>query len=82
MATHVAVDLGLGSVEQARDLPELFFQRGDIVEALRLTWLRMIGFRNLLVHDYLEIDRKIVWCVLREHRGDLEALGRVFSKFL
>ena len=82
MGTHVAVDLGLGSVEQARDLPELFFRRGDIDEALRRAWLRMIGFRNLLVHDYLEIDRKIVWRVLRERLGDLEALGRVFSRFL
>lgn len=42
----------------------------------------MIGFRNLLVHEYLEIDRRRVYRVLQENLGDLEALGRVFIRFL
>ncbi|MFQ3682939.1 HepT-like ribonuclease domain-containing protein [Roseiflexus sp.] len=42
----------------------------------------MIGFRNILVHDYLKIDRTIVFRVLQDNLGDLEALRRVFAQFL
>jgi uncharacterized protein YutE (UPF0331/DUF86 family) len=34
------------------------------------------------VHEYLDIDRRIVHRVLREHLEDLEALGRIFARFL
>ncbi|MGH8578457.1 MAG: HepT-like ribonuclease domain-containing protein [Gammaproteobacteria bacterium] len=33
-------------------------------QALERRWIRMIDFRNVLVHDYLEVDRCLV------HRGD------------
>ena len=42
----------------------------------------MIGFRNVLVHEYLDIDRMIVYDVLQNRLGDLEALRRVFARFL
>jgi uncharacterized protein YutE (UPF0331/DUF86 family) len=42
----------------------------------------MIGFRNTLVHEYIEIDRKIVHDVLRNSLGDLEELRRTFAQFL
>jgi uncharacterized protein YutE (UPF0331/DUF86 family) len=48
----------------------------------------MIGFRNLLVYDYLvvydylDVDRKLVHRFLREGLQDLEALARIFARFL
>lgn len=42
----------------------------------------MIGFRNTLVHEYIEIDRKIVYQVLQENLDDIEGLMRVFAKFI
>jgi uncharacterized protein YutE (UPF0331/DUF86 family) len=42
----------------------------------------MIGFRNILVHDYLEVDRKIVYDVMQNHLQDLEELKKVFAEFL
>ena len=42
----------------------------------------MVGFRNILVHDYLEVDRKIVYDVLQNRLGDLEELKKVFVTFL
>jgi len=82
MAAHVASDEDWGSFERTRDLVYLFRERGLVDEALAERWLRMIGFRNLLVHEYLEIDRRRVYRVLQENLGDLEALGRVFIRFL
>lgn len=42
----------------------------------------MIGFRNVLVHGYVDIDRAVVYDVLQHRLGDLEALRRVFAQFL
>ncbi len=45
-------------------------------------WIRMIGFRNVLVHEYLDLDRRIVYEVLRSGLEDLERLRRFFASFL
>ena len=42
----------------------------------------MIGFRNTLIHDYIEIDCRAVYIILQEGLGDLEALGRALAEFL
>ena len=42
----------------------------------------MIGFRNTLVHEYIDIDRKIVYDVLQNNIRDLEDLKRAFAQFL
>jgi uncharacterized protein YutE (UPF0331/DUF86 family) len=42
----------------------------------------MIGFRNTLVHEYIEINRDIVFDVLHQGLDDLEELKRLFANFL
>jgi len=42
----------------------------------------MIGFRNTLVHEYVDIDRKIVYEVLHQGVEDLTRLRAVFARFL
>ena len=41
-----------------------------------------ISFLNILVHDYLDIDRKIVHEILQQHLGNIEELKQVFAQFL
>jgi uncharacterized protein YutE (UPF0331/DUF86 family) len=82
MAAQVAAEEGWGPFERARDLVDLFQAQGLLEEELAERWRRMIGFRNLLVHDYLEVDRKLVHRFLREGLQDLEALARIFARFL
>ncbi len=33
---------------------------------------RRVGFRNILVHDYVRLDASVVVRILREDLGDLE----------
>ncbi|MBS3933964.1 MAG: DUF86 domain-containing protein [Truepera sp.] len=82
MAAHLAADEDWGSFERTRDLVEIFYRRGLVDQELAERWRRMIGFRNLLVHEYLELDRRRVYRVLQENLGYLEALSRVFVRFL
>ncbi|OOC09678.1 MULTISPECIES: type VII toxin-antitoxin system HepT family RNase toxin [Thioalkalivibrio] len=82
MGSHVIADNGLGSVNQGRDIPRLFREHGYIDSALEEKWLRMIGFRNILVHAYLQLDRRQVYQVLCNDLADIRALQRTFASFL
>jgi len=42
----------------------------------------MAGFRNILVHEYLEIDRRRVYQVLREELQDFDRFIAAISKRL
>jgi uncharacterized protein YutE (UPF0331/DUF86 family) len=82
MGNHVIAELDLGIVNWYSDIPSILAQRGYIGSDLEKKWIQMIGFRNTLVHDYLEIDRHIVYDVLQNHLEDIEALQRIFAQFL
>lgn len=82
IGNHVIADLSLGMINWYRDVPTILAKKGYISLELREKWIRMIGFRNTLVHDYVEIDRRVVYAVLQEGLDDLEALGRALAEFL
>jgi uncharacterized protein YutE (UPF0331/DUF86 family) len=42
----------------------------------------MAGFRNVLVHEYLDIDRRRVYRALRDELGDFEKFIKAVSKLL
>ena len=43
-------------MEKSRDIPAILQQQGYLDTDLAETWLRMIGFRNILVHAYLGLE--------------------------
>jgi uncharacterized protein YutE (UPF0331/DUF86 family) len=82
MGNHVIADLDLGTVQWYSDIPTILAERGGLSPELRDRWIRMIGFRNILVHEYLDLDRRIVYEVLQHGLGDLERLRDFFASFL
>lgn len=82
MGSHVIADLQLGMVESYRDVPRILVKHEYISSDLGELWIQMIGFRNVLVHDYLDIDRNLVYRVLQENLEDISRLRRVFAQWL
>jgi uncharacterized protein YutE (UPF0331/DUF86 family) len=82
MGNHVVSDLALGVVDYYSDIPTILAQKGYIDADLKEEWIRMIGFRNVLVHDYLDVDLRIVYDVLQNRLSTLETLQEVFAQFL
>jgi len=82
MASHVVVDEDLGTFERARDLPGILEEHELIREDDRKTWEDMISFRNVLVHEYVDIDRRAVYDVLQHQLDDIRRLSHVFDRFL
>lgn len=42
----------------------------------------MIGFRNVLVHEYMDVDRRLVYEVLQSNLGEFRAIIAVLSSWL
>ena len=53
--------------ESVKHLPESFLNRHP-----EIPWARIIGFRNVLVHDYLGIKLDLVWEVIEKFLPKLE----------
>ncbi len=82
MGSHIIVDLGLGSVDWYSDVPDIFLQHEYIDATVAEQWRKMTGFRNLLVHDYLDINREIVYDVLQHNLEDFEAIKERLKTFV
>ncbi len=82
MGGHVIAELNLGVVNWYSDIPTILAEKGHIPADLQEKWIRMLGFRNILVHEYLDVDRRIVYEVLQERLEDIEAFKQVFVQFL
>jgi uncharacterized protein YutE (UPF0331/DUF86 family) len=82
MGSHIVADENLGTVEQSRDIPRRFLEHGRITESLEQRWIHMIGFRNILVHEYLAVDRAVVYDVVCHRLQDLAEIRRLFAEFL
>ena len=82
IGNHIVAEMNLGLVNWYSDIPILLSEKGIITEDLKEVWIRMIGFRNTLVHEYIDIDRKIVYEILQNNLKDIEALKKAFAQFL
>ncbi len=76
LGAHLVARTEAGAVSSYRDVPARLLAAGHIDDAQAATWRRIIGFRNVLVHDYLEVDRAIVLDVLQNRLDDLRDLHR------
>lgn len=72
-ASHVVSALRLGEPETNRDLFRLLqpvlTMPEDLVDRLQ----KMAGFRNILVHGYAHVDRRVLRHILENNLGDLLA---------
>lgn len=82
IGNHIVSSLGLGEVNWYSDVAALLEEKGYITVELREKWIKIIGFRNILIHNYLEVDRKIVFDVLQNRLGDIEQLKKAFIAFI
>lgn len=82
VGNHVVSDLELGQVNHYSDIPALLHSSGRLSDGQKELFLKMIGFRNALVHDYCDIDRGIVYDIIRNRLGDIRDLMSAFAVYL
>jgi len=72
-ASHIVADDALGVPGTNKDLFAILVRHGWLEPALGDTLTRMVGFRNVLVHDYDEVDLGVVEDAVRHRLVDLLA---------
>jgi len=82
IGNHVISDGGYQKPASYGDIFVILAENGVISAELSSAVKGMAAFRNILVHDYLEIDRDRVYDVLQERLDDLERLAARFGELL
>ena len=80
--SHVIAELELGAIETYSDIPRILAKSVYIDRDLAERWIWIIGFRNILVHEYLDVDRKVVHEVLQHQLKDLRVTKQALAQFL
>ena len=77
LALHRVRSAGLGLPRTAREAYALLAEAALIDRDLATSLQRMVGFRNLAVHDYQNLQLEIVEAVLRDRLPDLLTFARL-----
>jgi len=83
-ACEASIDLGMHLVRQARlgipqdsrDAFDLLVPGAGLDAELAGRLKRMVGFRNVAVHDYQTLNLDIVRAIIHDHLADLTAFAR------
>lgn len=76
VAAMIVGERKLGEPDALRTLFRLLAQDGWLSAAQADVWRRIVGFRNIVVHQYLDVDPRIVRSVLETNLDDFHAFVR------
>jgi uncharacterized protein YutE (UPF0331/DUF86 family) len=80
MAQRVVSTQKWGVAETSRDLFGVLQRNAVIDEKMTTTLSHMVGFRNLAVHDYEDLDMRIVESIIQNDASDLLAFSELVLK--
>lgn len=76
LGMYVVSNRKLGLPQNKRECFDLLAKNGIISDDMKRNMQGMIGFRNIAVHDYKEIDEEILKDVIENHLEDLLEFAR------
>lgn len=82
IGNHIIADDKLGEVTEYRDVLKILGDRKYLPANLVGRLLPLVGLRNILVHDYLDVDRLKLYGALQTGLKDFEEFGKHISKLL
>ncbi|MGH7339218.1 MAG: type VII toxin-antitoxin system HepT family RNase toxin [Candidatus Rokuibacteriota bacterium] len=82
VANHVIADQGLRVPATYADAFDVLAEAGLLPGPERDTMVRIVGFRNVVVHEYARVDPEIVVGILREHLDDLARFGATARRWV
>lgn len=81
IANHIISDMGYRKPSSNREIFEILFENKIINNNLKENLSNMAGFRNILVHDYTNLDREIVYEILNNNLKDIEDFRKIAIKY-
>jgi uncharacterized protein YutE (UPF0331/DUF86 family) len=82
IGNHIAAEIGENEIEEYADILNILEKHNVLPLEFAENIRGMIGFRNLLVHRYGDVDVKIVYDILQNRLYDFERfIGYIQSYF-
>jgi uncharacterized protein YutE (UPF0331/DUF86 family) len=82
IGNHVISDRGYPKPETYADIFRILGEREVISLSLLHELEGMAAFRNVLVHDYLRLDREKVYRIIQDKLGHMKKLGEIYAGLL
>lgn len=83
IANHIVSALGLERPSQEpADVFNTLAEEKIIPHKFVETIRKIVGYRNVVVHDYLKVDRNITYDIIQSHLPDLSHFVQYIEKFL
>jgi uncharacterized protein YutE (UPF0331/DUF86 family) len=83
IGNYLIGQLGLAVPDEAENVFAVLGREGVIERDLARRMVGMVRFRNILVHDYLDIDSQIVYHNLTDELGDFDRFAQtILDRFL
>jgi uncharacterized protein YutE (UPF0331/DUF86 family) len=80
---HVVVDEEYGFPETAYEAAQILLTKGILAQAEAENFKQMVGFRNVVGHDYISLNKEVVYRILTHGEKDIRSLLTiVVSKYL
>lgn len=72
IATHIVVDNNMGNPETLGEAFSILNKEKYLNDDEAKIYRNMVGLRNILSHEYLKIDKKIIYGVLKNNLVDIK----------
>jgi uncharacterized protein YutE (UPF0331/DUF86 family) len=82
VCNHILAARGINEIENYSDVLKKCGQNGILPRAFAERIKSMAGFRNILVHEYADVDLKIVHSVLNNYLKDFEMFSTLIHSYL
>ncbi|MCX7120487.1 MAG: DUF86 domain-containing protein [Gammaproteobacteria bacterium] len=80
MAAHIVRIKKLGAPKETKDLFLFLFEKKIISEDTQTKMRKIIGFRNIAVHEYQKLNVNIVISIIKSHLTDFEVFIKEILK--
>ena len=79
---HIISSEGLGAPRTYAEAFEVLAENGVVPSDFLPTLLKMVRFRNRLVHLYWELDEQSLYEILQHNLGDFDAYARYVTEYM
>lgn len=82
IGNHIISDDDLGRVEVYRDIAKILAENNYLSEERKDLFIKTIAFRNILVHDYMDLDRDVIFNLLKNNLDDIRGILRSYLNLI
>lgn len=82
ISNHIIADMSYRKPHSNREIFEILFENKIINSDLKINLSNMAGFRNILVHDYIDLDREMVYDIIKDNLKDIEDFRDIVIEYV